>query len=107
MNKKRKLIFIIIILLLLIFIGTGIFLFYQYNSDSSLNNSTSESYGDDIGDISSINVFYDSYEDVINYLESTGVSASFDKEADGYWYFNSDNGTYKYSTFDGSLVLES
>lgn len=107
MNKKRKLIFIIIILLLLIFIGTGIFLFYQYNSDSSLNNSTSESYGDDIGDISSINVFYDSYEDVINYLESTGVSATFDKEADGYWYFNSDNGTYKYSTFDGSLVLES
>lgn len=107
MNKKRKLIFIIIILLLLIFIGTGIFLFYQYNSDSSLNNSTSESYGDDIGDISSINVFYDSYEDVINYLESTGISATFDKEADGYWYFNSDNGTYKYSTFDGSLVLES
>lgn len=107
MNKKRKLIFIIIILLLLIFIGTGIFLFYQYNSDSSLNNSTSESYGNDIGDISSINVFYDSYEDVINYLESTGVSATFDKEADGYWYFNSDNGTYKYSTFDGSLVLES
>ncbi len=107
MNKRRKLIFIIIILLLLIFIGTGIFLFYQYNSDSSLNNSTSESYGDDIGDISSINVFYDSYEDVINYLESTGVSATFDKEADGYWYFNSDNGTYKYSTFDGSLVLES
>lgn len=107
MNKKRKLIFIIIILLLLIFIGTGIFLFYQYNSDSSLNNSTSESYGDDIGDISSINVFYDSYEDVINYLESTGISATFDKENDGYWYFNSDNGTYKYSTFDGSLVLES
>lgn len=107
MNKKRKLIFIIIILLLLIFIGTGIFLFYQYNSDSSLNNSTSESYGDDIGDIGSINVFYDSYEDVINYLESTGVSATFDKESDGYWYFNSDNGTYKYSTFDGSLVLES
>lgn len=107
MTKRRKLIFIIIILLLLIFIGTGIFLFYQYNSDSSLNNSTSESYGDDIGDISSINVFYDSYEDVINYLESTGVSATFDKEVDGYWYFNSDNGTYKYSTFDGSLVLES
>lgn len=107
MTKRRKLIFIIIILLLLIFIGTGIFLFYQYNSDSSLNNSTSESYGDDIGDISSINVFYDSYEDVINYLESTGISATFDKEADGYWYFNSDNGTYKYSTFDGSLVLES
>lgn len=107
MNKRRKLIFIIIILLLLIFIGTGIFLFYQYNSDSSLNNSTSGSYGDDIGDISSINVFYDSYEDVINYLESTGVSATFDKGADGYWYFNSDNGTYKYSTFDGSLVLES
>ena len=103
MNKRRKLIFIIIILLLLIFIGTGIFLFYQYNTDS---NSTSESYGDD-GDISSINVFYDSYEDVINYLESTGISVSFDKEVDGYWYFNSDNGRYKYCTFDGSLVLES
>lgn len=107
MNKRRKLIFIIIILLLLIFIGTGIFLFYQYNTDSSLNNSISESYGNDSGDISSINVFYDSYEDVINYLESTGISASFDKEVDGYWYFNSDNGRYKYCTFDGSLVLES
>lgn len=106
-NKSRKIILIVIILLLLGLLGTGIYLFYQYNNDSSLNSSTSGSFGDNMGDISSINVFYDSYEDVINYLESTGVSATFDKESDGYWYFNSDNGTYKYSTYDGSLVLES
>lgn len=107
MNKKRKIILLVILILLILLLGIGIFMFISYSNSSSNNISNNVEDVDDYNQIDTERHFFDSYEDVIAYLESNGIDVTFLKAEDDFWYFKTkNNSTYKYCVYDGTLVLE-